>query len=107
MREVYLFRAPMPARARRVEAMSSARASPNVAANNGCVELSGSLVLGFECAPLFLADSPGIFGGLFFLEELGGFFIGDTLCVKGAVAAGCGLGCPVPCLFANTATDCP
>ena len=72
-----------------------------------CWELSGELVLGFECLPYFLTDeNAGGFLNLFMLENLGGHWIGDQFCVRGATVAGCGTGCPVPCLVANTIIDC-
>jgi len=68
-----------------------------------CVTECGELVQGVECV-LFLADS----GGLFLLENLGGFNVGDQVEVTGCLDPGCFTICLEGdgCIFQNTIEDC-
>ncbi len=68
-----------------------------------CIQDCGELMLGFECAPLFQADS----GGIYWLENLDGFQIGDRVVVTGGLDGGCNPFCPFPCIRANTISYCP
>ncbi len=68
-----------------------------------CVTECGELVQGVECV-LFLADS----GGLFLLEDLGGFNVGDRVEVAGCLDPGCFTICLEGdgCIFQNTIEAC-
>ena len=68
-----------------------------------CVTECGELVQGVECV-LFLADS----GGLFLLENLGGFNVGDQVEVTGCLDPGCFTICLQGdgCIFQNTIEAC-
>ena len=68
-----------------------------------CVTECGELVQGVECV-LFLADS----GGLFLLEDLGGFNVGDRVEVTGCLDPGCSTICLQGdgCIFQNTIGQC-
>lgn len=68
-----------------------------------CFQGCGELQLGFECAPLFFADS----GGIFWLENTNGFHIGDRVLVQGGVGGICNAFCPFPCIQANAISYCP
>jgi hypothetical protein len=71
-----------------------------------CAELQGTLQHGFECTPLFVSNaSAGESGSFFLLENLGGYQVGEALCVLGGIMA-CDIGCPTPCMVANTTSDC-
>ncbi len=69
-----------------------------------CVTECGELVQGVECV-LFLADS----GGLFLLENLDGFNVGDRVEVTGCLDPGCINICLQGdgCIFQNTIGECP
>jgi hypothetical protein len=69
---------------------------------HACNELSGTLLHGFECTPLFFADNGG---GYYLLENLGPYWIDDWFCVLGGISA-CDGGCPAPCMIANIVHDC-
>ena len=68
-----------------------------------CFTDCGELVQGVECV-LFLADS----GGLFLLDNLGGFNVGDQVEVTGCLDPGCFTICLEGdgCIFQNTIADC-
>ena len=71
-----------------------------------CVSLRGELVQGFECTPLFAADTPvGPENDVFVVEHLGGREVGDRFCVRGALTA-CESLCPFPCVSGNVVFDC-
>ena len=68
-----------------------------------CFTDCGELVQGVECV-LFLADA----GGLFLLDNLGGFNVGDQVEVTGRLDPGCFTICLEGdgCIFQNTIADC-
>ena len=68
-----------------------------------CFTGCGELIQGVECV-LFLADA----GGLFLLDNLGGFNVGDQVEVTGCLDPGCFTICLEGdgCIFQNTIADC-
>jgi hypothetical protein len=73
------------------------------AAGQDCVTECGELVQGVACV-LFLADS----GGLYLLEDLGSFGVGDRVEVTGCLDPGCFTICLEGdgCIFQNTINAC-
>jgi hypothetical protein len=63
----------------------------------------GTLRLGFECAPLLETDD----GGLFFLENSGGFSFNDRVFVEGQITPPCLPLCPFSCIVDSTIEQTP
>ena len=67
-----------------------------------CVDTCGNLEQGFECTPLLLSDE----GEIFWLEDTGGFTVGDRIRVIGGREASCTSFCPFTCLRVNDVLRC-
>ncbi|MCA9256942.1 MAG: hypothetical protein KDA33_14940 [Phycisphaerales bacterium] len=67
-----------------------------------CFDNCGEFRMGFECTPLFFADD----GGVYNVENLGDYTIGDRAHVRGGRDGVCDTFCPFPCIRANTIGPC-
>ncbi len=67
-----------------------------------CIDTCGSFEPGFECTPLFFTDE----GEILWLEDTGGFTVGDRIRVVGGRDGPCTSFCPFTCLRVNEVLRC-
>lgn len=67
-----------------------------------CIDVCGRFEMGFECTPLFLSDD----GGIFTLENLGPYSLGDRARIRGGLGGICNPFCPFTCVRVNSIEPC-